>query len=209
MPERGSWIEVNVTKKDILAVRIDQSSKIAATTFLRAMDERYGSDEAIIREFYKVKTIKVSSLKPETYLVSAIVNEETGEEVVRAGCQAGDAVDRIKELGIKQVEVIDKVADPIILNTIAADGTRTYEEALLRIYSRLRPGNPPNADKAKKLFTEKFYDDNRYRLGKVGRFRLNRKFEQQVPEDIMTLRVEDFINSLKYLLLLRTGDAKF
>ncbi|MCH8852343.1 MAG: DNA-directed RNA polymerase subunit beta [Planctomycetes bacterium] len=209
IPERGSWIEVNVTKKDILTVRIDQSSKIAATVFLRAMDERYGTDELIIREFHKTKTVKAGSLKPEMYVVSTVIDEESGEEVVRAGCQVGDAVDRIKELGIKQLDIIDKVADPIILNTIAADSARTHDEALLKIYSRLRPGNPPHLEKARKLFNEKFYDENRYRLGKVGRFRLNRKFEQEVDEGIMTLRVEDFVNSLKYLLLLRTGDAKF
>ncbi|MCG3137808.1 MAG: DNA-directed RNA polymerase subunit beta [Phycisphaerae bacterium] len=209
IPERGSWIEINVTKKDLLAVRIDQSSKIAATSFLRAMDERYGSDEALIREFYKTKTIKTSALKPDIYLVQSVVDPETGEEVVRAGCQVGDAVERINQLGLKQVEVIEKVGDPIILNTLVADSARSYEDALLKIYARLRPGNPPQLDKAKKLFAEKFFDENRYRLGKVGRFRINRKFDQQVPEDIMVLRVEDYINALKYLLLLRTGDAKF
>ena len=209
IPERGSWIEVNVTKKDVLAVRIDQSSKIAATVFLRAMDERYGTDDAIIREFHSTKTIKTTSLKPEMYLVSTLVDPETGEELVRASCQVGDAVERVKELGIKQIEIIDKVTDAIILNTIAADSSHSHEDALLKIYGRLRPGNPPHLDKAKKLFKEKFYDENRYRLGKVGRFRLNRKFEQQVSEDTMTLRVDDFVNSLKYLLLLRTGDAKF
>ncbi len=209
IPERGSWIEINVTKKDLLAVRIDQSSKIAATSFLRAMDEQYGVDEQIIRKFYQTKSIKPAALKPDLYVVSGVIDPETGEEIVRAGCQIGDAVSRIQDLHLKQVEVIEKVGDPIILNTIAADSSRTHEDALLKIYSRLRPGNPPQLDKAKKLFTEKFYDENRYRLGKVGRFRLNRKFEQQVPEEIMTLRVEDFINSLKYLLLLRTGDAKF
>ena len=120
------------------------------------------------------------------YVVSTIVNEDSGEEMVRAGCQVGDAVDRIKELGIKKLDIIDKVADPIILNTIAADSARNHEEALLKIYSRLRPGNPPHLDKARKLFTEKFYDENRYRLGKVGRFRLNRKFEQQVPNPAWT-----------------------
>ncbi len=52
-----------------------------------------------------------------------------------------------------------------------------------------------NKEKAKTLFREKFYDDNRYRLGRVGRFRLNRKFEQDVSEDVMTLRVEDFVNA--------------
>ncbi|MHC4609523.1 MAG: DNA-directed RNA polymerase subunit beta, partial [Planctomycetota bacterium] len=65
IPERGSWIEINVTKRDVLAVRIDQSSKIPATTFLRSMDERYSTDEAIVAEFYRTKMVRASALKPE------------------------------------------------------------------------------------------------------------------------------------------------
>jgi DNA-directed RNA polymerase subunit beta len=74
------------------------------------------------------------------------------------------------------------VTDPVILNTLAEDTAHTHEEALLKIYARLRPGNPPQLEKARKLFQEKFYDENRYRLGKVGRFRLNRKFEMGIAE---------------------------
>jgi len=211
IPERGSWIEINVTKKDLLAIRIDQSSKIPATAFLRAMDPRYGSSEAIITEFYKanMKTVSASQLKPDMYAVSTLVDPESGEELVRAGCQIGDAVGRIQSANLKQIKVLDKVADPLILNTVAEDGCETHEDALLKIYARLRPGNPPQIDKARKLFQEKFYDENRYRLGRVGRFRLNRKFNQNVPESAMTLRVEDLVNSLKYLMLLRSGDASY
>ena len=72
---------------------------------------------------------------------------------------------------------------------------------------RLRPGNPPQLDKAKALFDEKFYDENRYRLGKVGRFRANRKFHQDVPESVMTLRHEDFVDTLKYIMKLRNGEG--
>ncbi len=209
IPERGSWIEVNVTKKDMLAVRIDQSSKIPATTFIRAMDERFGSDEAIVESFYKTKSVRASQLKPEMYSVTTIVDEETDEELVKAGCQIGDAVTRIQQSGIKQLKVIDGVVDPLILNTLAEDGTRTHEEALVRIYSRLRPGNPPQLDKARKLFQEKFYDENRYRLGKVGRFRLNRKLDLGVDDSVMTLRVDDVVACVRYILLLRTGESRF
>ncbi|MCH8807719.1 MAG: DNA-directed RNA polymerase subunit beta [Planctomycetes bacterium] len=207
IPERGSWIELNVTRKDVLVVRIDQSSKIAATTFLRAMDERYGSDEQIVRAFHKVRTIKTQSLKPEKYAAAPIIDPETGEELVRAGCQIGEALNKIRESSIKQVDVIAKVTDPIVLNTLAEDGSRTHEEALLKIYARLRPGNPAQLERARKLFQEKFYDENRYRLGKVGRFRLNRKFEQGIPESEMVLRPEDVISSLQYLLALRAGEG--
>jgi DNA-directed RNA polymerase subunit beta len=208
IPERGSWIEINVTRKDLLAVRIDQSSKIPATTFLRAMDEAYGTDEAIVRAFYQVKTVRPRDLKPEMYAAAPIVDPESGEELVRAGCQIGEALTRIRESSLKQADVISKLADAIILNTLAEDSSRTHDEALLRIYARLRPGNPVQLDKAKKLFQEKFYDDNRYRLGKVGRFRLNRKFEQGIDETEMVLRPEDFVCALRYLLALRAGEGQ-
>jgi len=205
IPERGSWIEINVTKKDVLAVRIDQSGKIPATTFLRAMDEKYGTDEAIIRAFYETRTISVGQLKADYYAVGAIVDTETGEEIVKSGAQIGDRVAKIQNSSIKKVEVIEKVADPVILNTLQEDESHSYKEALRKIYGRLRPGNPPNDDKAKTLFGEKFFDANRYRLGRVGRFRINRKFEQNVPEGVMTLRPEDILGSIKYIIELRSG----
>ncbi len=93
--------------------------------------------------------------------------------------------------------------DPLILNTLADDTSTSHEDALMRIYARLRPGNPPQLEKAATLFHEKFYDENRYRLGRVGRFRINRKFDQDVPETEMTLRAEDLVNSLKYMFKLR------
>jgi len=211
IPERGSWIEINVTKKDVLAVRIDQSAKIAATTFLRAMGPEYASNEAIIKTFYdtKIKSVKVGALKPDMYAVSDIADEEGGEVLVKGGCQIGDAVQRLQKSGVKSVAVIEQVPDPLILNTMADDGCHDYESALLKIYAKLRPGNPPQLEKAQKLFHEKFFDENRYRLGKVGRFRLNRKFNQNVPEREMTLRVEDVVNSLRYVLLLRSGESVY
>ncbi len=100
-----------------------------------------------------------------------------------------------------------KVSDPLILNTLADDPAESHNDALLRIYARLRPGNPPQIDKAQTLFEEKFFDENRYRLGRVGRFRINRKFDQNVPETVMTLRSEDLVNSLKYMFKLRSGEG--
>ncbi len=208
IPERGSWIEINVTRKDILAIRIDQSSKIPATTFLRAMDEKYGTTEAVVRAFYPVKSTRVQSLKPEMWAAAPVIDPDTGEELVGAGRQIGEALNKIRESTVKQVDVISKMLDPIILNTLAEDSAQTHEEALMRIYARLRPGNPVQLDKARKLFEEKFYDENRYRLGKVGRFRLNRKFEVGISESEMVLRPEDFVESLRYLLKLRSGEGQ-
>src|SRR5438477_399422 len=204
IPERGSWIEINVTRKDLLAVRIDQSAKIPATMFLRAMDPRFGSDGAIIREFYSTKIVKPGALKPDMYAVEDIfTTPDSAEPLVRAGTPIGDAIERIGQADIKQVEVIEKVTDPLILNTIAEDPSRSYEDALLKLYQRLRPGNPAQLDKAIKLFYEKFFDPNRYRLGNVGRFRINRKFGLSIPTTVHTLTALDFLACLRFLMDLR------
>ena len=81
-----------------------------------------------------------------------------------------------------------------------------FRSALVRIYQRLRPGNPAALDKAKALFDEKFKDTNRYRLGRVGRFRINRKLGLSVPETEMTLRPDDLIAAIKYMLRLSEGE---
>ena len=207
IPERGSWIECAVTKKDALSVRIDQSSKIPATTFIRALDAKYSTTESIIKEFYTVENIKVGQLQAAYYSAGTIIDTDSGEELVKAGAQLGEALNKIQASSLKSIAVVTKVSDPLILNTLADDTAESHEAALMKIYARLRPGNPPQLDKAKTLFNEKFYDENRYRLGRVGRFRINRKFEQNVPETEMVLRSEDFIGSLKYMFTLRAGEG--
>jgi len=232
IPERGSWIEISVTNKDILVVRIDQSSKIPATVFLRAMDPAYGTTEEILRLFYQTEKVPISQLKPSMWIVEPIVDKESGEIIIEAGAQISDKISLIQaafdetktktskkttkkktktkkpKLSSVDVEVITSVRDPIILHTLAEDDCQSHKQALLKFYMKLRPGNPPNEEKAKAFFAEKFYDSNRYRLGKVGRFRLNRKFNQAVDENEMTLRPEDFLNTMKYIVALRNDNGE-
>ena len=219
IPERGSWIELVISKKDTLTVRIDQSGKFSAMTLLRAMEPEHGSDAALVRLFHEVETVKVGKGEEFAkkiagrYAGSDIVypadSERVGEIIVDCGQVISKAQsEEIVESSIKSLDLIKDLVDPLILNSIVEDGTASHEEALLRIYQRLRPGNPPALDKAKDLFHEKFFDMNRYRLGRVGRFRINRKFDQDVPDTEMTLRPEDFVNSIKYLLNLRQGQGE-
>ncbi len=208
IPERGSWIEIGVTKKDVLVVKIDQSSKIPATIFLRAIDPAHGKTEDIIRSFYPTKTIPKAKLSPTMWTVGPIVDVESGEIILKAGTQIGDKVSLLRRGEQKTYEIIENVRDTLILNTLAEDDCENHERALLKFYLRLRPGNPPNQEKAKTFFEEKFFDSNRYRLGKVGRFRLNRKFEQKVDENEMTLGPEDFLNTMKYIMALRNNEGE-
>ena len=227
IPERGSWIELEVTKKDVLSMRIDQSTKIPATTFLRALDENYSTTQTLLKSFYGVKSIKVTDLKPGHYVAKAIVDEETGEELVPLGGQVGEKIEPILASSLKTVEIVDSPTDMLILNTITEEmqsrremataieklDVNEHEAALLALYGRLRPGNPPQVDKARDLFAEKFFDENRYRLGKVGRFRINRKFENRdtykvADEAVMQIRADDFLAVIRYMLDLRSSRNK-
>ncbi len=217
IPERGSWIELEVTKKDVLAMRIDQSTKLTATTFLRCLDESVASTDAIISLFYEVAEIKAKDVHPEDWAAASIIDTESGEELVHVGCQIGEeAAEAIRASSLSTIKVVQNPSDSLILNTIAEEKLEQFDEvpgvegdydrAMLKVYSRLRPGNPPQVDKAKQLFHEKFFDDNRYRLGKVGRFRINRKFDiQDIPEDQLFLLGIDFLKVVQYMLDLRSN----
>ena len=128
-----------------------------------------------------------------------------------------DQAELIVTSGLKTVEVMNEQKVPLIVNSLREDADESkrrtgvapsHEDALVRIYQRLRPGNPPALDKARALFDEKFNDPNRYRLGRVGRFRINRKLGLKVSETEMTLRAEDLIAAIKYMLELSDGGGQ-
>ncbi len=216
IPERGSWIELNVTKKESLGVRIDQSGKFSAMTLLRAMDPKLGQDGDLLRAFYETSKEKIVDGRSASKIEGKVAVEDivypaksdrAGEIILQSGQKVTkNAAEIICTSGVTSVEVMADVKDRLILNSLEEDTMASHEEALLKIYQRLRPGNPPQLEKARALFAEKFFDTNRYRLGRVGRFRINRKLDLNISEDEMTLRYEDLLASIKYLLRLRGGD---
>ncbi len=216
IPERGSWIELNTSKKDTLSVRIDQSGKFSAMTLLRAMDPKYSLNADLIRVFYPTSNEKVVDGRSVSKIEGKIAvddvvypssSDRAGEVILEGGQKISKNVaETICTSGLNSVEVMEDPKVPLIFNSLGEDNTNSHEEALLRIYQRLRPGNPPQLEKARALFHEKFFDTNRYRLGKVGRFRINRKLKLNVPESEMTLRPEDLIAAIRYLLSLTQND---
>ncbi len=217
IPERGSWIEVNVTKKDSLVVRIDQSGKFSAMTLLRAMSPEFSTDAQLLRAFFDTRMASTEDGQCVNHIEGCIAiddvvyppeSEQPGEILVEAGQKiTRNAAELICTSGVTEIEVADAPKTPLVPNSLAEDATGSHEEALLRIYQRLRPGNPPQLEKARTLFHEKFFDVNRYRLGRVGRFRINRKLQRDVPETEQTLSAEDLIASIQYVIQLHTGDG--
>ncbi len=176
------------------------------------MSPEYSSDEAILQAFYEVEDIDSADPKAAAKLEGRIacgdvVDPNTGEVLIDSGTTISKASAQVlADAGnLGTIRVLKDSRDPLILQSLQEDPTTDHESALLRIYQRLRPGNPPQLEKARELFHEKFFDTNRYRLGKVGRFRINRKFNQDIPEDRMTLDPEDYVNAIRYILNLRKG----
>ncbi len=212
VPERGSWIELAATKKDSLSVRIDQSGKIPATSFVRAMAPEYSTNADIIRLFHETKVVKVTEKTgPELagkWLCSDVVDPQSQKvlHVAVTGALPENLAKRLHEF-VKEVEILVKSDDLLIMNSLKEDTTKTHEDALIRIYAKLRPGTPHQLERARQLFHERFYDPARYRLGRVGRFRLNRKFNSTVDERDPILHKEDVVNSVRYILKMRHGEG--
>ncbi len=220
IPERGSWIELNITRKETVSAKIDQSSKLPIMMLLRAMSPDYSSDSQILRAFYETTVIKTDSKKATEMLVGklavgdvtapVIKGEETdksNDPIVKSGEKISESLAKaIFEAGVKKVEVMDEPKNKLLVNSLNEDKTKSHEEALMRIYQRLRPGNPAQLDKARELFNDKFYDTNRYRLGRVGRFRINRKLGLDISLDEMVLKPDDVVNAVTYLNKLWGGD---
>src|SRR5262245_59483047 len=135
IPERGSWIEINATKKDTLGVRIDQSGKFSAVTLLRAMDPAYSSTASIIQEFFETEKIKLKAKEVRARLVADpdanvmpmiaaddVIDPETGEVYLDAGKRfTADKVDKIMRSQVHDVLVIPHPKDEILINSIAED----------------------------------------------------------------------------------------
>jgi len=236
LPERGSWIEMSTNRYDWVELRIDQSQKMPATLFLRAMFDPdnpdgkplFDTDADIVRTLHETETVRIGSKNYRQKLLGRVLVDYGLAEEKKAASEeleslsplktgdviTPDIIDILVQAGVKEVEVLkepEERLDRLVLNTIEEErrlNIRSHDDALLELYKRLRPGNPPRLDKARELFFEKFYSTTRYRVGKVGRFRINRKFGHNMPPDEMRLMPQDFVEVLKYFLKLRAGQGE-
>lgn len=137
---------------------------------------------------------------------------QTGEILVEAGDEINtDSIHRLLEEGYTEIPVlaIDHVnVGAYLRNTLAADKNTSREEALIEIYRILRPGEPPTLDGVEGLFRGLFFDADRYDLSAVGRVKLNERLDLDVPDTVRTLRREDIIAILRYLLNLKDGRGR-
>ncbi|QHN02410.1 DNA-directed RNA polymerase subunit beta [Granulicella sp. WH15] len=163
-----------------------------------------------------LRTNKIESVEVETtelegaMTASDIVDMTTGELLYEANQElSADKLHKIIQSGVTTLEVFFPERDDvgnIITNTLRRDSVRKPEEALIEIYRKLRPGDPPTLDTATALFEGMFFDPRKYDFSRVGRLKFNIKlYEDQSPEglDHRTLTPEDFYGTIRYLLKLR------
>jgi DNA-directed RNA polymerase subunit beta len=217
IPDRGSWIEIQFDTNDIMWVYMDRRRrrrKFHATTFLRALG--FGTDEQILKPFYTFRGIQTA----DTFTAEQLEWLRFKDDVIDVDSQAvlarryeplSDALlKQMAQAGFAKVDVIDVAWDEgLLLKTLAADPTRSEEEALNDIYHRLRPGDPATASNAKQLIKRLFFDPRRYDLGRVGRHKINLKLKLQgrVPDALRVLHESgiEVIESIRMLLDIKSG----
>ena len=212
IPDRGSWVEVQFDTNDLLYVYLDRRKrrrKFLATTFLRALG--YGSDEEIIKIFYKVEKLKLSeSLEEEEIATKVLIADVRDGEITVARAfepLTKATIRQVIALGVKDVQVVDTKLDDTVIKALKKDPAHDEEEALKDIYRRLRPGDPPTVPNARGLLKRLFFDPKIYDLGRVGRHKLNQKMALDVSLSERTMTKEDFIAAMKYLIGLRRGEG--
>ncbi len=161
----------------------------------------------------KIEQVEVSANDLEgAYVAADVIDMETGEVLIEANHELTAVIaSRLMDAGIKTFDVffpeLDDVGN-VISMTLKKDGVKQQSEALLEIYRKLRPGDPPTVDTATQLFQGMFFDPRKYDFSRVGRMKFNIKLHDKADGtslDKRTLDHQDFIDTIQYLLKLRRG----
>ncbi len=166
--------------------------------------------ENLFKELIKAKISQVRSTLADlegAYSVADVVNRQTGEVLLEANKPLTPELwQAFAESGITEVDVFFPERDDIgvvLSRTLDKDGIRSSKEALIEIYRKLRPGDPPTLETATNLFRGMFFDPRKYDFSRVGRLKFNIKMGLDTPLDNRTLDTPDFVSAIKYLFKLR------
>ncbi len=212
IPFRGSWVEFATDINHIMYIYIDRRKKFPATTLLRALG--YETDESILNLFNLVEEVSVKDLNVREHYgrhaSKDIIDLNTGEIYTQKDEQLNEeSIELIKNSTIDKIELItDETTfeQDLIINTLKKDTALTREEALFAIYRQLRTGEAPDLETAEGLIEKLFFNEKRYDLGEVGRFRMNDKLGLDIPRDVRVLTIEDIIAIMKNIIYLKDGN---
>jgi len=207
IPFKGSWLEFITDINDIMYAYIDRKKKFPVTTLLRTLG--YSTDEQIMKLFDLAVNVKQKEFN-ETFIgrkiATDIVDLNTGEIIAERDAIITDVlykqIQSTEVSPLKLYAFTDPNDEPVIAKTLAKDKTRNREEALEEIYRQLRTSEAPDVETAYALLEKLFFNPKRYDLGEVGRKRINKKLELNIPVEHTTITVEDILAIIEHLLVL-------
>ena len=225
IPFKGSWIEFATDINNVMYAYIDRKKKLPVTTLLRAIG--FESDREILEIFDLAEEVKVTKANLKKAIgqrlaarvlktwVEDFVDEDTGEvvsiernEIIidRETVLEERHIEDIIDSGAKSIlihkEAPGNVDYSIVYNTLQKDPCNSEKEAVVYIYRQLRNSEPPDEATARDVIEKLFFSDKRYDLGDVGRFRINKKLDLDIPYEVRVLTREDMIAIIKYLIQL-------
>ena len=231
IPFKGSWIEFATDINSVMYAYIDRKKKLPVTTLFRAIG--FESDRDILEIFDLAEEIKVSKTGLKKVLGRKLaarvlktwhedfVDEDTGEvisiernEIIidRDTIIGKEHIEEILAANVKNIllhKVDAHLSDyAIIYNTLQKDPTNSEKEAVEHIYRQLRNAEPPDEDTARGIIDKLFFSDQRYNLGEVGRYRMNKKLGLDIGMDKLVLTKLDIITIIKYLIELINSKAE-
>ncbi|MDX1278944.1 DNA-directed RNA polymerase subunit beta [Oceanihabitans sediminis] len=231
IPFKGSWIEFATDINSVMYAYIDRKKKLPVTTLFRAIG--FERDKDILEIFDLAEEVKVSKSGLKKVLGRKLaarvlntwhedfVDEDTGEvvsiernEIVldRDTVLEKDNIEEILEANVKTILLHKESAEQgdyaIIHNTLQKDPTNSEKEAVEHIYRQLRNAEPPDEETARGIIDKLFFSDQRYSLGEVGRYRMNKKLGLDIGMDKQVLTKEDIITIIKYLIELINSKAE-
>ena len=231
IPFKGSWIEFATDINGVMYAYIDRKKKLPVTTLFRAIG--FERDKDILEIFDLSEEIKVSNAGLKKVMGRKLaarvlntwhedfVDEDTGEvvsiernEIVldRDTVLDKEHIAQIMEADVKTI-LLHKENNAqsdyaIIHNTLQKDPTNSEKEAVEHIYRQLRNAEPPDEETARGIIDKLFFSDQRYNLGEVGRYRMNKKLQLDIGMDKQVLTKEDIITIIKYLIELINSKAE-
>ena len=223
IPFKGSWIEFSSDINGVMYAYIDRKKKLPVTTLLRTIG--YERDKDILEIFDLAEEVKVSKAALKKIsgrkLAARVLNswyedfvdEDTGEvisiernEVIldRDTVIDKENIELILESNTKSVlinkEFDDKSEYAIIHNTLQKDPTNSEKEAIEHVYRQLRNAEPPDEETARGIIDKLFFSEQRYNLGEVGRYRMNKKLGLDIDMENLVLTKQDIITIIKFLI---------
>ncbi|MNK54132.1 DNA-directed RNA polymerase subunit beta [compost metagenome] len=229
IPFKGSWMEFTTDINNVMYAYIDRKKKLPLTTLLRAIG--FESDKEILQIFDLAEEVKVSKAalkKVEGRTLAArvlntwfedFVDEDTGEvvsiernEIIldRETILEKEHLDVILDSGVKSILIHKENSSEfsIIQNTLQKDPTNSEKEAVEYIYRQLRNADAPDEETARGIIEKLFFSEQRYSLGEVGRYRLNKKLGLNISQENQVLTREDIISIVKHLIELVNSKAE-